>query len=172
MSGKSGYVNAITGDDQANRTNMMEMWNDSIRRTQEARKSPIQVAKEENEAKAALEQKIRSGQAQCPTCAARTYQDNSSDGSVSFQAPKHIAAAASGAAVMNHESEHVAGEAADALEKGGQVTNSTVALEYAKCPECGRTYVAGGVTSTTKTTPAKRQEATRPASFGILDIGV
>jgi len=35
-----------------------------------------------------------------------------------------------------------------AAEKGGKVIQASVALQTAVCPECGRSYVSGGTTST------------------------
>lgn len=165
MAGKYGAVDPVGNGENSSRVNMMELWNESIKRAQEKSSTPVQVAKEQNEAKADLEQKIRSGQAPCPTCAARTYKDQSGDSSVSFQAPKHISAATAGVAVMSHEHEHVSHEAADAREAGGAVTSSTVTLQHDTCPTCGKTYVSGGLTKTTTQTPVRN-----PYSNRLLDV--
>lgn len=159
MAGKFGAIDPVASGDHASKTNMMDMWNESIRRAQEKRSSPVQVQQEHSDSRADLEQRVRNGQAECPTCASRTYKDQSGDTSVSFQAPKHISAATSGLAVMSHEGEHVSHEDANAREKGGEVVSSSVSLEYAKCPDCGRTYVAGGTTKTTTRTPSSKAKA-------------
>ncbi len=39
------------------------------------------------------------------------------------------------------------------------VAHSTVTLSYGICPECGRTYVAGGTTKTTFTPKQQTDEA-------------
>lgn len=165
MAGKHGVINKIGNDDHVAKTNMMDMWKASLERTQKNRQAAVGAAKSRHESKAELEQKVRNGQAECQTCAARTYRDESDDGGVSFQAARHINPAAAGTTVMNHEQEHVS---ANRSESGGdEVRSSTTALEYGKCPECGRTYVKGGVTKTTA----------RPASYnkrfrrsGSLDV--
>lgn len=155
MAGKHGAINPVTNDDSTAKTNMMDMWKQSVEQSRKKRTTATQVQDSSQEVKSDLEQRIRNGQAECPTCARRTYQDQSSDGGVSFQAPKHISASTAGVVVMNHESEHVAAGNAQSNPEAGVVKNSTVSLQYAKCPDCGKTYVVGGVTKTT----------TRPASY-------
>jgi transposase-like protein len=155
MAGKYGAIDPVGNDDNKSRVNMMELWNESIRRADVKKTTVTKTAQDTNEARADLEQRIRSGQEPCPTCAARTYKDASGDTSVSFQAPKHLSSATAGVSVMSHEHEHVSHEAADAREEGGAVTHSTVSLQYDTCPTCGKTYVAGGLTKTTTQTPIK-----------------
>lgn len=165
MAGLHGTINQVANDDHNARTNMMDLWKESIQRTRKEQQAPVQTAKSEEEAKNDLEQRIRNGQAECPTCAARAYRDESDDGGVSFQAAKHISGATAGVVVVNHEHEHVSAEE-ESYGENGTVRQSTVGLEYGKCPECGRTYVKGGVTRT----------ITRPASYrkqtGGLDTQV
>lgn len=90
----------------------------------------------------------RSGAIECATCASRKYQDGSDEGNVSFKAAAHINPNASGAAVRSHEQEHVSNAYAKAEKGNGKVLNASVTLKTAICPECGRGYVAGGVTRT------------------------
>jgi len=85
---------------------------------------------------------------ECQTCKSRTYKDQSSDPSVSFQTPTHVSPEMAASAVAAHEQEHVAHNAEKAREQGMKA-NSTVVLHYAACPECGRIYVSGGTTTTT-----------------------
>ncbi|MCL2089438.1 MAG: hypothetical protein FWH14_08140 [Oscillospiraceae bacterium] len=85
---------------------------------------------------------------QCKTCESRKYVDVSDDPSVSFQTPQNISPAASFAAVMSHEAEHVANEKANAKLKNGEVIHQSVSYQTAQCAECGKTYMAGGETTT------------------------
>lgn len=89
----------------------------------------------------------KSSPAECETCDNRKYQDGS-DEMVSFKAASHIAPAASASAVMAHEQEHVANAYKKAAKNNGKVLQASVRIKTAVCPECGRGYVAGGVTTT------------------------
>lgn len=85
----------------------------------------------------------------CVTCASRVYQDGSDDPGVSFKTPQHVAPEASFSAVMSHEMEHVSREQSKAERESREVIAQSVTLHRAICPECGKQYVAGGVTRTT-----------------------
>ncbi len=89
----------------------------------------------------------KSSPADCETCKERKYQDGS-DENVSFKSAKHISPTQAGAAVRAHENEHVSNAYKKAAEKDGQVLRASVAIHTAICPECGRSYVSGGVTHT------------------------
>ena len=89
----------------------------------------------------------RSGQIECETCANRTYQDGS-DENVSFKAAAHISPEAAASRVRAHEAEHVSNAYDKAEQKGGKVINASVMIKTSICPECGRTYVSGGLTHT------------------------
>lgn len=82
----------------------------------------------------------------CETCKNRKYKDGSDESDVSFQTATHIDPASAGARVRAHEQEHVTNAYSKAAEAGGKVISVGVALHTAVCPECGRTYVSGGVT--------------------------
>lgn len=84
---------------------------------------------------------------QCKTCRERKYQDGS-DEMVSFKSAAHISPNAAGSAVRAHEGEHVTNAFNKAAQKGGKVLQASVAIHTAVCPECGRTYVSGGTTTT------------------------
>ena len=56
---------------------------------------------------------------------------------------------ASASRVMAHEMEHVSNAYKKAAQGNGKVLQASVSLKTAICPECGRAYVAGGVTNTT-----------------------
>ena len=85
--------------------------------------------------------------AECETCKNRKYQDGS-DEMVSFKSAQHIAPQAAAARVRGHEAEHVSNAYKDAAMNNGKVLQASVALRTAVCPECGRTYVSGGETTT------------------------
>lgn len=86
--------------------------------------------------------------AECQTCASRKYQDGSNE-NVSFKAPTHISPEAAGSAVRAHEGEHVSNAYTKAAQDNGKVLNASVRIHTSVCPECGKTYVSGGVTNTT-----------------------
>ncbi len=87
------------------------------------------------------------GALECETCANRKYQDGS-DEQVSFKSAQHISPEAAAARVRGHEQEHVSNAYDKAKQDGGKVLNASVAIHTAICPECGRTYVSGGTTTT------------------------
>ena len=84
---------------------------------------------------------------ECQTCANRKYQDGS-DEMVSFKAPGKISPEASYGKVMSHEKEHVANAVAEGSKKNKELVSATVSLRTSICPECGRSYVSGGTTTT------------------------
>jgi hypothetical protein len=96
---------------------------------------------------------LKSGQpgkvnkAECETCKQRKYQDGSNE-NVSFKSAQHISPTAAGARVRAHEQEHVSNAYSKAAEDGGKVLQASVAIHTAVCPECGRTYISGGTTTT------------------------
>ena len=89
----------------------------------------------------------RAGRAECQTCKSRKYKDGS-DEMVSFKSATHLSPQAAGSAVMAHEQEHVSNAYKKAALDGGKVLQASVQLHMGVCPECGRSYVAGGTTST------------------------
>lgn len=90
----------------------------------------------------------RAGLKECETCKNRRYQDGSEEADVSFKAPGHISPQASMATVAAHEREHVANAYQKANRDNGEVQQATVTYQMGVCPECGRSYVEGGETST------------------------
>lgn len=84
---------------------------------------------------------------ECETCKNRKYQDGS-DEMVSFKSAAHISPEASSAIVRSHEQEHVSNAYKNASQNNGKVISANVTLKTDICPECGRSYVAGGTTST------------------------
>ena len=89
----------------------------------------------------------KSSPAECQTCKERKYQDGS-DEMVSFKSAAHISPEASASTVRAHEQEHVSNAYKKASQGGGKVISANVSLKRAICPECGRSYVSGGTTST------------------------
>ena len=85
--------------------------------------------------------------AECETCAKRKYQDGS-DEMVSFKSASHISPTEAPAKVRAHEQEHVSNAYKKAAEGDGKVLQASVSIQTAVCPECGRTYVSGGLTTT------------------------
>lgn len=89
-----------------------------------------------------------SAKGECQTCKERKYVDGSDEGNVSFKAPGHIAPEASAGVVMAHEKEHVANAKREGNKPGNELISASVSIKTAICPECGRSYVAGGTTRT------------------------
>ena len=89
----------------------------------------------------------RSSPAECETCKNRKYKDGS-DEMVSFKAAGHINPNAAASVVMSHEREHVSNAYQKADAGNGEVVRASVQLKMDVCPECGRTYVSGGETTT------------------------
>jgi hypothetical protein len=85
---------------------------------------------------------------ECETCRKRRYQDDSNDSCVSFQMPTTMSPTAAKSKVRSHELEHVRRESMKAKQQGKQVISQTVQIKTATCNECGRIYVAGGLTRT------------------------
>jgi len=88
----------------------------------------------------------KSSPAECETCQNRKYQDGS-DEMVSFKSAQHISPQEAGTRVRAHEQEHVANAYDKAFQKDGKVLQASVSIHTAICPECGRTYVSGGTTT-------------------------
>ena len=88
-----------------------------------------------------------SSPAECETCKNRKYVDGS-DEMVSFKTAQHIPQAAVATRVRAHEQEHVSNAYTKAAQDNGKVLQASVAIHTAICPECGRTYVSGGTTTT------------------------
>ena len=84
---------------------------------------------------------------ECQTCKKRKYKDGS-DEMVSFKSPTHISPESAASAVRAHEQEHVSNAYSKAAMKNGEVIAASVSIHMGICPECGRTYVAGGTTHT------------------------
>lgn len=88
-----------------------------------------------------------SSQEDCETCKNRKYQDGSNE-MVSMKSATPVSPESAMSKVMAHEQEHVSNAYAKASQNNGKVINASVTLKTAICPECGRSYVAGGETRT------------------------
>lgn len=89
----------------------------------------------------------RSPNYECEACKNRKYKDASNE-MVSFKTAQHIPEAAVATRVRAHEQEHVSNAYKKAGQKNGKVVQASVQLHRAICPECGRSYVSGGTTTT------------------------
>ena len=85
---------------------------------------------------------------ECETCKNREYMDGSNEPDVSFKTPGKISAEQSFAKVSSHEREHVSNAIQKSSKPGAKLISANVTLKMGVCPECGRTYVAGGETTT------------------------
>jgi hypothetical protein len=90
---------------------------------------------------------IKNTNEECQTCKNRKYKDGSNE-MVSYKSPTHISPESAAAAVMSHEQEHVANAYSSASENNGKVISASVQIRMGVCPECGRSYVEGGTTTT------------------------
>lgn len=101
---------------------------------------------------------------ECQTCKNRRYQD-ASDEMVSFKTPGKISPGESYAKVMGHEQEHVSNARAEGSKANKDLVSASVSLKTAICPECGRSYVAGGTTRTVMKTYGKDPYSQNQKSF-------
>ena len=85
---------------------------------------------------------------ECETCKNRTYVDGSNESDVSFKTAGHIAPESAASTVRAHEYEHMRNAYQEDSKKDKELVSVSVSLKTAICPECGKTYVAGGKTRT------------------------
>lgn len=109
---------------------------------------------------------------ECQTCKNRKYVDGSNEANVSFKTPGNIRPEESYSKVSAHEREHVSNAIAKGSKPGAQLVRANVTLKMGVCPECGRTYVAGGVTNTQiKYTESNPYEKNRKSMEGTGLLG-
>lgn len=84
----------------------------------------------------------------CPVCENRKYQDGSDDPGVSLKFATKLNPYSATAAVRAHEYQHVRHHQMEADKNGRKIISQTVMLKTRRCPHCGKTYTAGGVTKT------------------------
>lgn len=106
---------------------------------------------------------------ECQTCKNRKYVDGSNEADVSFKTPGHIAPENSASMVMAHEQMHVSNARQEGGKENASLVSASVRLKMAVCPECGRSYVEGGVTNTTikytESNPYERNRKLLEGSF-------
>ena len=99
---------------------------------------------------------------ECQTCKNRKYVDGSNEANVSFKNAAHISPEAASSAVRAHEGQHVSNAYHKAATQNGEVVSASVRvnklvrdveagidrIQTSVCPECGRSYISGGVTDT------------------------
>lgn len=110
---------------------------------------------------------------ECETCKNRKYQDGSDDPGVSFKNATKISPEAVASAVRGHEMEHVYRNRAKAAREDREVVSQSVVIKTAICPECGKSYVAGGETKTvTRAKQADRYSVGRedPSLGNFMDL--
>lgn len=90
----------------------------------------------------------KTSKGECQTCKERKYMDQSNEGNVSFQTPTHISPGQAAVRVLSHEREHVRNAVAEGQQRNKKLVSVSVSLKTAVCPECGRSYIAGGTTRT------------------------
>lgn len=107
------------------------------------------------------------GTEECQTCKNRKYQDGSNDPGVSFKTPTKLSPEEAAYAVRAHEYEHVAHARAKAqASEDTEILSQTVTYHTEVCPECGRTFIAGGNTETVfRTTKNMEPEAIEKGRF-------
>ena len=105
--------------------------------------SEVKKIEEEHDEKLGIKDPAK----ECQTCKNRKYVDGS-DEMVSYKVPTRISPENAGTAVRAHEQEHVNNAYKKAADNNGQVLSATVQIHMGVCPECGKTYVEGGTTST------------------------
>lgn len=107
---------------------------------------------------------------ECQTCKNRKYQDGSNDPSVSFKTPTKLSPERAAYAVRSHEMEHVAHAKAKALKEDQEIVSQSVTYHTGICPECGRTYIAGGNTRTVFRSSPEIPEAEPVKKGAYIDI--
>lgn len=104
--------------------------------------------KDESGKKGAVDADDRSKTKECQTCKNRKYVDGSNEANVSFKNAAHVSPEAASSAVRAHEGQHVSNAYNKAATQNGEVVSASVRVQTSVCPECGRSYVSGGVTDT------------------------
>ncbi len=111
----------------------------------------------------------------CQTCKERRYQDGSMDSGVSFKSPTKLTPEQASSAVISHEKEHYTREAQNAKSENKDVLVNSIRLHSSICPDCGRSYISGGETTTvTRTRPNSSPSPVKdPQTSGLnLDISL
>lgn len=129
-SGQCGCENSLKTNHEKDKTQEAE-------EKEETKKAESKDKLEGNE-----ELKVGKGGCDCTV----TLRDVSDDSTVSFQTPTEIPVDQTEAKVRAHEQEHVTHETGKAQREGKEISTS-VQIKYTSCPECGKRYAVGGVTT-------------------------
>lgn len=103
--------------------------------------------------------RVTEGSEECQTCENRKYVDGSNESDVSFKTPTHISPENASAAVLSHEKMHLSNAVAEGSKENKELVSASISLKTSICPECGKTYVAGGETRTTIRTTSGEENA-------------
>lgn len=146
------------------------------KKADEIKEKELEKELEKKEAEKEEKKEEEEENSECETCAKRKYIDGS-DEMVSFKSAAHISPEAAGTRVRAHEQEHVNNAYEKAELKEGKVQFASIAIHTSICPECGRTYVSGGTTTTTikynnddYATAARKQDATVVPGFNVNEL--
>lgn len=165
--GFSGTLSDLSGnskEDVQNTINRLEQERDKFKKEREQSDSDLldkRINNLENRISNLQKRldKLNTQDDECETCKNRRYQDQSDDPGVSFKSASKIAPGMVSSAVRGHEQEHVVRERAKAEREGREVVSQNVIIKTAICPECGKSYVAGGETITvTKKVPESNEQ--------------
>ncbi|MBE5944572.1 MAG: hypothetical protein E7258_06600 [Lachnospiraceae bacterium] len=109
---------------------------------------------------------------ECSTCENRRYVDGSNEMDVSFKTPGKIKPEEAFTKVSSHERQHVSNAIAKGNKPGAKLISANVAIKMSVCPECGRNYVSGGLTTTQiKYSESNPYEKNRKSVEGSLLAG-
>ncbi len=138
---------------------------DNDQSTNQASNTPAEVStKPDNTRSTEKSQAGSKVTGECKCCKERKYQDVSNDPGVSFKSAANVAPEAAASAVSAHEGEHVSRNQAKAESEGQEIVFQSVRLSSDICPECGKTYISGG-----ETTTATRPKDSQPNLGQALD---
>lgn len=96
-----------------------------------------------------IKEQLEPEDGECETCENRKYVDGSNEGNVSFKSAQTISPESAASRVLAHEYEHVRNAMREDQKEDAELVSVSVSLKTAICPECGKSYVAGGETRTT-----------------------
>jgi len=113
----------------------------------------------------------RTSKGECKTCSERKYVDGSNENDVSFKTPTHIDPGNSAAAVMGHEKQHLSNAITEGNKPNKELVSASITLHMDICPECGRSYVSGGVTKTTMRTSSGDSANMNPYAKQQANLG-
>lgn len=111
-----------------------------------------------------IKEQLEPEDGECETCENRKYVDGSNEGNVSFKSAQTISPESAASRVLAHEYEHVRNAMREDQKEDAELVSVSVSLKTAICPECGKSYVAGGETRTTMRYSQGGETAAEPAA--------